>query len=172
MATFITARQHIPTVPAAPAVVAVPLLTQARLCHLTASRMIAALDAHLTRLDAVPIDDGAAWHEGTIVYGHARYRWPNDQRPAWWPWRPSLREALYQSYGVAIQLRGKIMEQEQLWRQCWPVAAMLALDDRAHQLRVDLHREWSTYRELATDPPTRVIVQRRRRGALQNQGVA
>lgn len=167
MAVLITAGQR-PTSVAAPpptVVASVPLLTQARLCHLTASRMIAALDAQLTRLDAVPIDDWAEWHAGTIDYNHARYRFPNAQRPSWWLWRPSLRESLFQSYGIAIQLRGKIMDQETLWRQCWPVAAMLALDDRAYQLRVDLHREWSTYRELATDPPRNVLVQLRRKRA-------
>lgn len=165
MAVLITAGQRPITVesPQAPPVASVPLLTQARLCHLTASRMIAALDAQLTRLDAIPVADWDTWDVGTIDYNHARYRFPDEQRPSWWPWRPSLRDALYQSYGVAIQLRGKIMDQEKLWRQCFPVEAALRLDDRAYLLRVDVKRDWAIYRVQADDPPRNALVRYKRK---------
>lgn len=141
------------------------LRQQARLHHLTATRLIAALDRHLTHLDAIPLEDWARWDAGSSVYLWLRYGPLPPVTPPWWPWRHTLRGWLHQSYALAVQLRGSHDDRAALWRLCWPVTACEALDTRAHTLRVDLSTEWRTWREMADDPPQVQAQKRRRRAA-------
>lgn len=141
------------------------LRQQARLQHLTATRLIAALDRYLTHLDAIPLEDWARWDVGNSVYLWLRYGPLPPVTPPWWPWRHTLRGWLHQSYALAVQLRGSHDDRAALWRLCWPVTACEALDTRAHTLRVDLSTEWRTWREMADDPPQVQAQKRRRRAA-------